>query len=41
MGEKRKALDAYQKYLDELPSALEAADAHDAQRAIARLKKQL
>jgi tetratricopeptide (TPR) repeat protein len=41
MGEKRKALDAYQRYLAELPSAREAADARDAQRAIARLKKQL
>jgi tetratricopeptide (TPR) repeat protein len=41
MKQKQKALDAYQRYLDELPSASEAAEAHDAHRAIARLKKEL
>jgi len=41
MKEKQKALDAYERYLDELPSAKEASDARDAQRAIARLRKQL
>ena len=41
MKEKQKALDAYQRYLDELPSAKEAADAQEVQRAVARLKRQL
>jgi tetratricopeptide (TPR) repeat protein len=41
MHQKQKALDAYQRYLDELPSAKDAADARDAQRAIERLRKQL
>jgi tetratricopeptide (TPR) repeat protein len=41
MKQKDKALRAYQHYLDELPSAKDAADARDAQRAIARLQKQL
>jgi tetratricopeptide (TPR) repeat protein len=40
MKQKQKALDAYQHYLDELPSAKDAQEARDAQRAIARLKKQ-
>ncbi len=40
MKQKQKALDAYQHYLDELPSAKDAAEARDAQRAIARVKKQ-
>ncbi len=41
MNQKQKALDAYKQYLDELPSAKVAADAKDAQRAIARLQKEL
>ena len=41
MKQKQKALDAYQRYLDELPSAKEAAEARDAQRAVARLRSQL
>jgi tetratricopeptide (TPR) repeat protein len=39
--EKQKALDAYQRYLDELPSAKDAAAAQEVQRAVARLKRQL
>ena len=41
MKQKQKALDAYERYLDELPSAKDAADARDAQRAVARLQKQV
>jgi tetratricopeptide (TPR) repeat protein len=41
MNEKQKALKAYQRYLDELPSALDAAEAKDAKRAIERLQKDL
>ena len=41
MKEKRKALDAYQRYLEELPSARDAAEAKDVRRAVERLKKQL
>ena len=41
MNQKRKALDAYRQYLDELPSAKQAADARDAQRAISRLEKEV
>ena len=41
MKEKQKALEAYQRYLDELPSAKDAADAKDAQRAVARLQKEV
>ena len=41
MRQKQKALDAYERYLDELPSAKEAAEAKDAQRAIARLQKEV
>jgi tetratricopeptide (TPR) repeat protein len=41
MKEKQKALDAYERYLDELPTAKDAADAKDAQRAVARLQKQV
>ncbi len=40
MKQKQKALDAYERYLDELPSAKQASDARDAQRAIARLRSQ-
>lgn len=41
MHQKPKALDAYKRYLDELPSAKQAADAKDAQRAVARLEKEV
>ncbi len=41
MNQKRKALEAYQHYLDELPSAKDAAEARDAQRAVVRLRKEL
>jgi Tfp pilus assembly protein PilF len=37
----RLALKAYQKYLDALPSARQAAEAKDVHQAIARLKAQL
>jgi tetratricopeptide (TPR) repeat protein len=40
MNQKQKALDSYQRYLDELPSAKDAAEAKEAQRAVVRLKKQ-
>jgi Tfp pilus assembly protein PilF len=38
MKENKKALNAYQRYLDELPSAKDAKEARDVQRAVARLK---
>jgi regulator of sirC expression with transglutaminase-like and TPR domain len=41
MNEKQKALEAYERYLLELPSAKDAAEAKDAQRAVARLKKEV
>ena len=41
MNEKQKALEAYERYLDELPSAKDAAEAKDAQRAVARLQKEV
>jgi tetratricopeptide (TPR) repeat protein len=41
MKEKPKALEAYERYLIELPSAKDAAEAKDAQRAVARLKKEV
>jgi tetratricopeptide (TPR) repeat protein len=41
MREKQKALAAYQRYLDELPSAKDAAEARDAQRAVERLRRQV
>lgn len=41
IGLNLKALQAYQKYLDTLPSAKDAAEARDAQNAIARLKRKL
>ena len=40
MGEKQKALQAYQRYLDDLPSAKDASDAKEARRAIARLARE-
>lgn len=39
--QKRKALDAYERYLDELPTAKDAAEAKDARRAVARLQKEV
>jgi len=41
IGLKNKALDAYKKYLDELPSEKEALDAKEVQRAVARLEGEL
>lgn len=41
MGLRRKALEAYRRYLDELPSAQEAREAKRVHKAIARLEKQL
>ena len=41
MREKQKALTAYLRYLDELPSAKDAANARDAHRAVERLQKEL
>jgi tetratricopeptide (TPR) repeat protein len=41
LKQKQKALDAYQRYLDELPSAKAAAEAKDAQRAVDRLRREL
>ena len=41
MGQPQKALDAYRKYLDELPSAKDAREFKRAHKAIARLEKQL
>jgi tetratricopeptide (TPR) repeat protein len=41
MGLRQKALEAYRKYLDELPSARAAREAKRTHKAIARLEKQL
>jgi tetratricopeptide (TPR) repeat protein len=41
IGFKQKALASYQRYLDELPSTKDALEAKDAQKAVARLEKQL
>lgn len=41
MGLKRKALEAYQHYLDELPSTRDAEEAKGAQEAVARLQRQV
>lgn len=41
MGLRRKALAAYQRYLDELPSTKDALEAKDIQKAIVRLNKEL
>jgi len=38
-GMKQKALDAYQRYLDLLPSDKDAQDAKDVHRAMERLRK--
>ena len=40
MKQNQKALEAYQQYLDKLPSAKDAAQANEARRAIARLQKE-
>jgi tetratricopeptide (TPR) repeat protein len=41
MGQWKKSLDAYQKYLDELPSAKDAREAKDIHKAIARLQREI
>jgi tetratricopeptide (TPR) repeat protein len=41
IGLKQKALEAYRKYLAELPSAKQAEEAKDVHRAIERLQKEL
>ena len=41
MQQKKKALDAYQRYLAELSSTKKAAEAKEAQRAVARLQKEV
>jgi tetratricopeptide (TPR) repeat protein len=41
MGFWQKALDAYRKYLDELPSAKDAREAKSIHKAIARLQKEM
>lgn len=41
MKQDRKALDAYQRYLEMLPSAKQAAEAKEVRRAVARLQNEL
>jgi hypothetical protein len=41
MGFWQKSLDAYQKYLDELPSAQDAREAKSIHKSIAHLKKEI
>jgi len=41
MGQWKKSLDAYQKYLDELPSAKDAREAKEIHRAIDRMRKEI
>jgi len=41
MNEKQKALEAFERYLDELPSAKDAAEAKYAHQAVARLQKEV
>ena len=41
IGLKQKALESYQRYLDELPSTKDALEAKEAQKAVARLEKQV
>lgn len=41
IGLKQKALEAYKKYLDALPSEKAALEAKDAQRAVARLEREV
>lgn len=40
MGQWKKSLDAYQKYLDELPSAKDAREAKDIHKAMARMQRE-
>lgn len=40
IGLKRKALEAYQQYLDELPSTKQAEEAKEVRESIARLEKE-
>jgi tetratricopeptide (TPR) repeat protein len=41
MGQWKKSLDAYQKYLDELPSAKDAREAKEIHKAIARMQREI
>jgi len=41
MGQWKKSLDAYQKYLDELPSAKDAREAKEIHKAIDRMQKDI
>ena len=41
MGQWKKSLDAYQKYLDELPSAKDAREAKEIHKAIARMQNEI
>jgi tetratricopeptide (TPR) repeat protein len=41
IGLRQKALEAYQKYLDELPSTKDALEATAVQKAVVRLERQL
>jgi tetratricopeptide (TPR) repeat protein len=41
LGLKQKALEAYERYLDELPSTKDAEEAKGAQEAVARLQKEV
>jgi tetratricopeptide (TPR) repeat protein len=41
MGLKQKALEAYERYLDELPSTRDAEEAKSIQEAVARLQKEV
>jgi len=41
IGLKQKALESYQRYLDELPSTKDALEAKEAQKAVARLEKKV
>jgi tetratricopeptide (TPR) repeat protein len=41
MGQWKKSLDAYQKYLEELPSAKDAREAKDIHKAIARMQSEI
>jgi tetratricopeptide (TPR) repeat protein len=41
MGQWKKSLDSYQKYLDELPSAKDAREAKEIHKAIARMQKEI
>jgi len=41
MGQWKKSLDAYTKYLDELPSAKDAREAKEIHKAIARMQREI